>query len=160
MRLREAVHCFRPMNRRLRVVLAALIMAACRSGGFAPVLPPALPDVSAWEKSSGRADFDDPPGSVEYELYVAPHRQGVYSVTRYRITPGRGAASEHEKLQWDEDGRKVHRYACVPQPHGGACRWQEFAKGSLEYDRELPSLLAVYRLHALLLRQRDARRAR
>jgi hypothetical protein len=151
------------------LLLAAWATAGCRSaGGFAPHLPPDLPDLGGWERSEGVAELDGPRRTVEYQLFVAPGRLGVYGVTRYRITLAdaaerrAGGLPGHEMLQWDRDGRDVRRYACVPAdaPRQPACRWRELARGSREYDDELRPLLSIYALHAALLRQRDDERAR
>jgi hypothetical protein len=150
-------------------LLAGLLLPACRSAArFAPSLPPGLPDLRTWEKSEGVAELDNPRRVVEYELYVGPVRQGVYGVTRYRITladpEARRASnlSANEKLQWDVDGREVRRFECLSEREGrGApCRWAEYARGSAEYDAEMRPLLSVYALHAALLRRRDAEQGR
>jgi hypothetical protein len=138
----------------------ASLPAACRSASaFSTRLPAALPDLHAWERSSGHAEFDAPPATMDYELYVSPARPGVYSVTRYRVsrgTPGKAFLPGVEKLQWDRDGHDVRRYECLPRSGAGeaACAWHELAHGSAAYDAELPTLLAVYSLHANLLHRR------
>ena len=139
----------------MRAAALLLLLAACASGGhrFEVRLPPELPDISRWERSAGRAQLGAPGGSVDYELYVSPARPSVYSVTRYRLSDA-AAGPANEKLQWDRDGRDVRRYECVPDAGAAACRWQEFAHGSREYNGELSTLVAVYFLHAELLHRR------
>jgi len=140
---------------RVRAAALVLLLAACASGGhrFTARLPHGLPDISRWEKSAGSAEFKAPDRSLEYELYVAPQRPSVYSVTRYRVREA-GAVPANEKLQWDRDGRDVRRYECVADAGDAACRWREFSHGSKEYDGELSTLVAVYFLHAELLHRR------
>lgn len=138
----------------------AVATLACASGArFSPQLPPELPDVSRWETISGSFDFDKPPTRLDYQLFVAPARPAVYSVTRYRFTPTSARQPVHEKLQWDRNGVEVRRYECVPESPSRAvpCRWEEFLRGSPAYDQELMPLLSVYNTHARLLRLRDAR---
>lgn len=153
----------------LAALLAGLSLPACRSAArFVSSLPPGLPDLQTWEKSEGVAEFDHPRRVVEYELYVGPVRQGVYGVTRYRITLVDPAArrasglSANEKLQWDVDGRDVRRFECLPEQEGrrAPCRWTEYARGSAEYDAEMRPLLSIYALHSALLQRRDAERGR
>ena len=133
----------------------ALIACASRAR-FAP-LPAGLPDVSGWETSSGRVEFPNPPTLLEYQLYVAPWRPSVYSVTRYRFSPKNMKNVAHEKLQWDRNGVDVRRYECVPEDEKRSqpCRWNELRRGSVAYDGELIPLLSVYDTHAKLLRRRD-----
>ena len=139
------------------------MLAGCAGGlRFAARLPPELPDLHGWEKSSGHAELEGPRRTIDYVLYVSPQRPSVYSVTRYRVSePGRAGAT-HEKLQWDRDGRDVRRYECASDESGGSrpCRWREFSPGSREYDGELSTIVAVYFLHAELLNRREARRDR
>lgn len=142
-------------------VLCAAAALACASGGrFSPQLPPGLPDVSRWETSSGSVELESPPTRLEYQLYVAPARPAVYSVTRYRFTPKSVRQPAHEKLQWDRNGLDVRRYECVPDSPARTipCRWEELLRGSAAYNQELLPLLSVYNTHAGLLRGRDARR--
>jgi hypothetical protein len=150
-------------------LLAVLLQPACRSASrFAVQLPPSVPDVRSWEKTEGVAELDRPRRIVEYELYVGPMRQGVYGVTRYRITivdpEARRASglSANEKLQWDVDGREVRRFECLPEHEGrqAPCRWTERARGSAEYDAELRPLLSIYSLHVALLHRREGERSR
>lgn len=151
------------------LLLAALLPPACRTAArFTPDLPGGVPDLRTWERSEGVAVLDHPRRIVEYELYVGPVRQGVYGVTRYRITledpEARRATgvSANEKLQWDVDGREVRRFECLPIREGRrpGCRWTEYARGSAEYDAEMRPLLSIYSLHAALLRRRDEERSR
>lgn len=138
----------------LALAVAAL---ACASGArFSPQMPPDVPDVSRWETSSGSFEFENPPTRLEYQLYVAPARPAVYSVTRYRFTPKSARQPVHEKLQWDRNGLDVRRYECVPDSPARAvpCRWEEFLRGSPAYNQELVPLLSVYNTHATLLRRR------
>ena len=146
----------------MRSVAALLCFAGLACAGsvrFSPRLPEGVPDVSRWEKSSGSAETESPRSTIEYELYVSPARPAVYSLTRYRITPKQASQLPQEKLQWDKDGREVHRYECAPEKPGRAlpCRWREYAKGSAEYVDELGGLLSVYNLHAALLWRREGR---
>jgi hypothetical protein len=160
-------------RRRIRASALALLAAAsltvCRSSArFTPELPPGMPDLRTWEKSTGMAELDDPRRVVEYELYVGPERSGVYGVARYRIAitnPELRRASgltANEKLQWDVDGRKVRRFECVPEPESRRqpCRWKEYPRGSPEYDAEMRPLLSIYALHAALLHRREAEQGR
>jgi hypothetical protein len=143
--------------RRLAPALALVVFACASRARFAP-LPAGLPDVSSWETSSGRVEFPNPPTLLEYQLYVAPGRPAVYSVTRYRFTPLNAKNLAHEKLQWDRNGLDVRRYECVPEDKSRPvpCRWQEFQRGSAAYNLELVPLLSVYDTHSKLLRRRDA----
>lgn len=138
--------------------VVALLAAACAgSVRFAPRLPPGLPDVSGWQRSSGRAELREPRRTIEYELYVSPGRPSVYSLTRYRVTERELPAHPYEKLQWDRDGRDVRRYECVPQAAASEpCTWHEYLRGSAAYDAELGTIVAVYFLHAELLRGRES----
>jgi hypothetical protein len=146
--------------RRAVLALASFELACAGSVRFSPRLPDGVPDVSRWQKSSGSAELGSPRVTIDYELYVSPARPAVYSLTRYRITPRQASQRQYEKLQWDKDGREVHRYECAPVAPGRAhpCRWREFAKGSAEYDGELGGLLSVYSLHSSLLWRREDRR--
>lgn len=127
---------------------------------FTPHLPDGVPDVSRWEKATGSAELGEPRYLVEYELYVSPTRSGVYGLTRYRFSRVGAAQPASEKLQWDRDGRDVRRYECAPSDaaHRQPCQWRELPRGSAEYIGELGSLMSVYNLHVVLLRQRDDRR--
>ena len=138
----------------------ALIACASRAR-FAP-LPSGLPDVSHWETSSGSFEFKSPPTVLEYQLYVAPARPSVYSVTRYRFTPKGAKTIAHEKLQWDRNGVDVRRYECVPEDNTKAmpCRWAELPRGSPAYIGELMPLLSVYDTHAKLLSKRESESGR
>jgi hypothetical protein len=109
-----------------------------------------LPDVTRWERVRGSFALEDPRGKVDYELYVAPARPSVYSVTRYRVTLEQALQPAREKLQWDRNGLDVRRYECVPQTPAASrpCLWNEFARGSPEYVSELGALLGVYSMHA------------
>ena len=142
------------------LLCAVLALACAGRTRFSAHLPPGLPDVSRWETSSGSMEFEDPPFSLEYQLYVAPARQSVYSVTRYRFTPKSARQPAHEKLQWDRNGVDVRRYRCVPETKARElpCRWEELLRGSAAYNEELGPLLSVYNTHAGLLRRRDAGR--
>ncbi len=149
------------------VLFLALAAAACAKRAFVAGFPPALPELAGWERSSGSAAFEDPRRAVDYELYVAPARPGVYSVTRYRVRyadPGAQAASgtsASEKVQWDRDGRDVRRFECLSSPsRGGDCVWQELLRGSRAFDKETPAVIQIYALHAFLLNRREAEAAR
>jgi len=162
----EAAHAVRPQLGALLLLGLAALAAACGTAGFAAALPPGLPDVTGWERSAGSAELENPRRSVAYELLVHPDRPAVYSVTRYRTRlaaqDGAGGPGWHEKLQWDRDGKDVRRYTCE-KPAGATrrpCRWREFARGSAEYDLEMPVILSIYALHARLLSERDAGRLR
>ena len=146
--------------RRCAFALAAAGLACAGFARFSPRLPDGVPDVSRWERSRGSVEIGTPLYKIDYELYVSPLRPAVYSLTRYRFTRKDARQPAHEKLQWDKDGREVHRYECAPEAPSRAhpCRWREFAHGSAEYDGELGSLLSVYNLHASLLNQREAGR--
>jgi hypothetical protein len=142
-----------------------LLCSGCGGSTFVATLPQGLPDLRTWEKSTGWAELDSPRRTVEYELYVGPQRQGVYSVTRYRITikdpheQRKSGITPIEKLQWDLDGRDVRRFECAPPSGRGAhCTWKQIPTGSPEYLREMPVLLSVYGLHRRLLYERDERR--
>ncbi len=136
-----------------------LVLVACASRVRFSKLPPGLPDVSQWETSSGSVEFPNPPVLLEYQLYVAPWRPSVYSVTRYRFSPRNTKEVAHEKLQWDRNGLDVRRYECVPEDKTRPmpCRWEELPRGSAAYNGELVPLLSVYDTHAKLLRRRDER---
>jgi hypothetical protein len=141
----------------------AAAATACAKRAFVEGFPPALPALAGWERVSGSAQFDDPHRVVDYELYVAPARPGVYSVTRYRVRyrdPAVQTATgitPWEKVQWDRDGRDVRRFECVSAPPRRAgCVWQELLRGSLAFDRETPAVIQIYTLHAFLLNQREA----
>jgi hypothetical protein len=143
---------------RLAWTLGLALVACASRGRFTPQLPPELPDVSRWETSWGRVEFPTkPPILLEYQLYVAPGRPAVYSVTRYRFTQKNAQEAAHEKLQWDRNGRDVRRYDCVPENKARTmpCRWVELPHGSVAYNDELPPLLRVYSTHAQLLQERD-----
>jgi len=145
------------------ILAAAVWCAGCASTGLANHLPQGLPDVSGWEHSSGRVEFDNPRRTLEYELIVNPERPGVYSIARYRIRllQREAAAStlaDAEKLQWDRDGVDVRRYVCEPNRTAWGCHWRELARHGREYDLEMPTLLSLYALHARLLNERDAGR--
>lgn len=144
----------------LLVVLAGQEMAP--TPGLQRSFPEGLPDTTGWETSRGAAEFASPNHSVEYELYVSPERQGVYTVARYRIRfddadeRKRQGIAATEKLQWDVDGRTVHRYECVgafsaQEP----CAWRQLAFGTPEFEQETANLLRVYALHRRLLHERD-----
>ena len=132
---------------RVAALLCAAAALACTTGSrFSAHLPQGLPDLARWERLRGSAEVEAPPRKVEYELYIAPARPAVYSVTRYRITPKNAKLPAHEKLQWDRNGVDVRRYECVPETAAGStpCRWSELARGSPEYIGELGPLLSVY----------------
>lgn len=145
----------------------ACLTASCRTAAFSAGLPAGLPDVTGWEKSSGSAELSNPRRSVDYELFVHPDRPAVYSIIRYRIrllTPGATVpqSDRNEKLQWDRGGADVRRYMCEPGQGAPSesCRWRELARGSAEYDIEMPQIISIYWLHARLLREREAGRLR
>jgi hypothetical protein len=140
-------------------VLGLALFACASRARFGP-LPAGLPDVSRWETSSGSFEFPNPPTLLEYQLFVAPWRPAVYSVTRYRFTPKGAKDIVHEKLQWDRNGVDVRRYECVPEDKARSlpCRWQELPRGSSAYNNELMPLLSVYDTHAKLLAMREAGR--
>jgi len=139
--------------------LAAL---PCAAGAQAPELadhlPGAVPDVSAWPSSGEVLDLDDPPRTLEYVLYVDPERQGEWALVRYRVRVEDPAARERlgvdddEKLQWSVDGRRLRRFACRAAASG--CAWEELEPGTPAYDRELGTVLFIYRTHRQLLRAR------
>ena len=146
---------------RRALIASALLLLGCRSGGsFVAYLPAPLPDVSTWEKMSGRAEIEDPEGRLEYELFVNPGRPGQYSLSRYRFSARQQAVRDaypsiaNEKLQWDRDGRDVRRFECMGG--GRNCDWRELPKGLAAYDGELAALLRIYALHSELLRRREA----
>lgn len=162
-----AAHAGRARLCVLALLGLAALATACRTAGFAAALPAELPDVTGWEKSIGSAELENPRRSVAYELFVHPDRPAVYSVTRYRIrllTQGDVAArhGQDEKLQWDRDGKDVRRYTCETPAEATSqpCRWRELARGSAEFDLEMPAILSVYALHAHLLSEREAGRLR
>jgi hypothetical protein len=151
------------------VVLAWTSLLACASSelpGFTESLPPEIPDLSTWEKITGRAELAAPHRLVEYELFVGPTRRGLYAVVRYRtritdpVERKRSAISTNEKLQWDVEGGGLRRYECVPLSSHTAspCRWKELAHDTPEFLEELPVVLSIYGLHSFLLHERDAGR--
>jgi hypothetical protein len=158
--------------RGLKAVLLVLLLAVPSpsqqartptvAGSLVEHLPAILPDISTWERSSGFTGLETPRGRFEYELYVDPARGASYAVTRYRIQIDdpeealRAGFSDTEKLQWDVDGRKLHRFECRPVPDS-PCVWSEMAAGSPEFLKELPSILAVYSVHRKLLQDRERR---
>jgi len=154
-----------------RALLVALALGAaatsCAKRVFVAGFPPALPELAGWERSSGSAQFDDPHRVVDYELYVAPARPAVYSVTRYRVRYSDPAAqtasgiASSEKVQWDRDGRDVRRFECVSlPPQRGGCVWHELFRGSPAFDKETPAVIQIYALHSFLLNRRDTEAGR
>jgi hypothetical protein len=127
-------------------------------------LPPEIPDIRGWERSSGVAEFDDPARTLEYELYVDPARGSTYAVTRYWIHVDdpeqrrRAGITDTEKLQWDVDGRTLRRFECQPRPAPRPCEWVEFEFDSPAYRRELMPILNIYSVHREMLWERDRRR--
>ena len=128
----------------------AAALACAASSRFSGPLPQGLPDVARWERFRGSYALETPRVTVEYELYVAPARPSVYSLTRYRATLEHAQEPSREKLQWDRNGLDVRRYECVPQTAAASmpCNWNEFLRGSPEYNQELDLLLQVYGMHA------------
>jgi hypothetical protein len=146
------------------VSTAALVLGFALQGGaardlaFAPAVPEGVPSVLGWERVAGEADFKDPDVSVRYEFFVRPGRAGAYEVVRYRFAgPAAGDYALHERLQWDVNGREVHRYECRPvvaEPR--ACRWHELSRDSAAYRDEVRVVLWLYDLHRRLREARDA----
>jgi hypothetical protein len=136
--------------RRAALLWGAAALACTTGSRFSAQLPQGLPDMAKWERIRGTFEVQTPPVKLEYELYVAPARPAVYAVTRYRITPKNAKLPGHEKLQWDRNGTDVRRYECVPEAptRSTPCRWNEFFRGSPEYDGELGPLLSVYGISA------------
>ena len=141
------------------MALGALQGSAARDLSFSPSMPVGVPSVVGWERVAGEADFGDPDFSVRYEFFVRPGREGAYEVVRYRFAgPGAVGYPLTERLQWDVNGRELHRYECVPdagQDARSACTWREIERGSEPYRSEVSVILWVYRLHRSLSEARD-----
>jgi hypothetical protein len=147
------------------LLLALAAQAGERTITLGDTLPAGVPSVAGWERVAGQADFGDPEFSVRYEFFVRPGREGSYEVVRYRFA-GAGAAPYglHERLQWDVNGRELHRYECVPADppkvadptqaapaqSRPACSWREIAIGSEPYRNEVAIILWLYDLHRRL----------
>lgn len=142
----------------LKLLLLAVL--AGQAGGalaFTPRLPESVPSVEGWERVDGEAEFANPSFSVRYEFYVRPGRLASYEVVRYRFA---GAGAEKyghtERLQWDVNGRRLHRFECRPTPSSGrGCEWQEMARDGEAFRQETWVLLWLYSLHRRLLEDRD-----
>lgn len=147
----------------LKGALAAAIgLGACASASsFSRTLPAGVPALEGWEKSTGRAELDDPHRIVSYEFFVRPGREATYEVIRYRISytdplvRARLDYTSNERLQWDLDGRRLRRFELVPQ--GEVERWEELAADSQRFQRETGVILRVLGLHRQLLQLRDGR---
>ena len=149
------------------VVALALAVPARGDLSLAPAFPPGVPEVAGWERIEGEADLADPDLSVRYEFYVRPGRLASYEVVRYHFAgPAAQQYGLYERLQWDVDGRVLHRYECrVPEkpPEGratrageGACEWRELARETQAFQSGTGVLLWLYGLHRRLLAERDA----
>jgi hypothetical protein len=142
------------------LVLGFVLQAgAARDLALAPSLPEGVPSVAGWERVAGEADFKDPDVSVRYEFFVRPGRAGAYEVVRYRFAgPGAVNYALHEGLQWDVNGREVHRYLCLPAelPATSGCTWRELGRESPAYRNEVRVVLWLYDLHRRLREARDA----
>lgn len=118
-------------------------------------MPVGVPSVAGWEEVTGEADFGSPDISVRYAFYVRPGRAGAYEVVRYRFAgPGSGGYGSHEHMQWDVNGRDLHRYECrgaaPAEEDVGPCTWQEVPRGGEAYRREVAVVLWIYSLHRRL----------
>jgi len=138
--------------------------APTEARSLAQHLPDAIPDISAWGRSSGFPELEAPRRRFEYELYVDPARAATYAITRYWIHVDdpeerrKADITDTEKLQWDVDGRTLRRFECRPDPSSGPCLWVELEFDSPEFHRELKPVLAVYTIHRNLLHEREDRR--
>jgi hypothetical protein len=137
-------------------------LAAPPGREVAHLLPPGVPDVSRWEKSSGSAEMDERKALMQYELYLNPGGSAGYEVIRYRIVgweDGRGGPpySSSERLQWQASQKDLRRYSCEPAA-GGGCRWREVAKDSEEYRREAFVILWILGVHRALVERRASPR--
>lgn len=136
------------------VTLVALLAASPPDTGFSKDLPPGVPDLGRWSKSSG--SMEDGTRSMQYELYYSPSRAN-YEVIRYRITGwsnGGTAYSSNERLQWQVAQKDLRRFECEPRTSGG-CAWRELSKDTPEYRREVPMIVWVLSVHNRLLHDRE-----
>ena len=144
----------------IALLLALNAQAGPRGIALGSSLPEGVPSVAGWERVAGEADFTNPDFSVRYEFFVRPGRAGAYEVVRYRFEgPGATGFALHERLQWDKDGREVHRYECRPaEPPdvGDGCAWREPPRDSQSYRNEVRVVLWLYDLHRRLREARDA----
>jgi hypothetical protein len=136
--------------------LVALLAASPPETGFTKVLPPGVPDLGRWSKSSGSAETEDGT-SLQYELYYHANRSN-YEVIRYRVTGWKGGGgppySSNERLQWQVAQKDLRRFECEPRQSGG-CAWKELDKKAPEYHRELPIILWLLSVHNQLLHKRE-----
>ncbi len=146
-----------------------LTLASCglATPGLRHSFPVGVPDATGWETSSGAAQFGSPGYTVEYQLYVSPEREAVYTLARYRVSFDDPAERERngidatEKMQWDVDGRELHRYECVGAVRASdPCEWHELRAGTPEFKRETPILLMLFGLHRRLLHEQEKRHSR
>jgi hypothetical protein len=144
----------------IAVLFALTGQESSRDIALTSSLPDGVPSVAGWERVAGEADFTNPDFSVRYEFFVRPGREAAYEVVRYRFAgPGAVDYPLTERLQWDVNGRVLHRYECLPATAGtpgGGCTWHEIERGSERYRGEASVLLWLYGLHSRL---RDAREA-
>ena len=138
--------------------LVALLAASPPELTFTRELPPGVPELARWSKSSG--SVEDGASSLKYELYYDPNRAN-YEVIRYRITGWNGgqgpAYSSNERLQWQAAQKDLRRFECEPRGSGG-CSWRELTKDTPEYRREVPVIMRVLSVHNRLLRDRERRK--
>lgn len=129
-------------------VWAAFALVAMTPPWFADDVPGGTPSLAAmrdWERIEGTVETATV--RVVYELRVRPERNGIYTITRYRIRhkdTGNGAAArdESEKYIWNVTRGEPLR--CFARERDG---WRALAHRSSEYQTEMLTAMSVYALH-------------
>lgn len=124
----------------------ALAASLPETADDAPEGTPSRAVMADWEQIRGDVETDAV--RVVYELYVTPERNGVYTVTRYRVTRKVAdalgpAREESQKYIWNMARGQPLR--CFAREEGGA--WRMLAHGSHEYRAEMLTAISVYALH-------------
>lgn len=136
-----------------RLVAAAVCVVALslfaagqpEAGGDVPAGTPTRAAMAGWEHVSG--DVETGAVRVIYDLYVRPERNGLYTVTRYRVTRKAGGSTaahdESEKYIWNVALGQPLR--CFAREKSGG--WRALAHGTREYQAEMLTAMSVYALH-------------
>ena len=147
-------------------MISALVLAASSLVPLAEDRPGVLPShevVSQWPRVSGNADFGRGL-RVSYELYVEPSRPLLYAITRYRVSPGRGAADQNEVLIWNAQPGTREPLLCFervlqPPVKEGAMatvEWVAVPHGSQDYRNAMQTAVRVYFAYQAVVREQAA----
>jgi hypothetical protein len=133
---------------------------AAPSNAFAPTLPAAVGDVSAWEIVTGEFETTGERGS--YAFYISPTHRALYRLMRYRIELREPVGPEERRR-----GR-AERVAYVPRPGvrepmlcwerlaGVETSWRVVAPDTPAYALEMRVLIRVLAVHGALRRSTTA----